>query len=391
MLSIIMKLKRTLIQKLLYPVVMAWVKRNLMTKDELLIQTEKENNLYRFGSEEVIPFEKPTNLPKDIHKWSIKVSETKNLYTTTISTPYVSVVKDLELIGPDAIGVTKNGKVIFETVGSRMNCLQLSISNTLNNFGIQDIQFMREPPLIDLAFSLVFTYRGYFHWLLDSLVRIQGFEHFCKKTGEKPVIIIPPEPPSWMLQSLELVGYDLGDCIQWNGKRTTVNRLVLPSFSRYQPNPMTSPAACHWLCDRILSNITSCSSQASNNISFSPNIFISRKKAGRRRIVNEDELIEKLSRLGFVAYTLEDMSVAEQVRLFSQAEIVVAPHGAGLTNMIFSEKVAVIELFGSRIPLFYFTLAEGLGFQYDFLKCQPQGEDMRVNYNEFSELIKRFI
>ncbi|MDJ0707109.1 MAG: glycosyltransferase family 61 protein [Leptolyngbyaceae cyanobacterium MO_188.B28] len=170
-----------------------------------------------------------------------------------------------------------------------------------------------------------------------------------------------------------------------------MNRLVLPSFRRYKPSPITSPAACHWLCDRILSNITSCSSQASNNIFFSPNIFISRKNAGRRRIVNEDELIEKLSRLDFVAYTLEDMSVADQARLFSQAEIIVAPHGAGLTNMIFSEKAAIIELFGSGMPLFYFSLAKGLGFQYDFLKCQPQGEDMRVNYDELSKLINRFI
>jgi len=35
---------------------------------------------------------------------------------------------------------------------------------------------------------------------------------------------------------------------------------------------------------------------------------------------------------------------SDQVRLFSQAEIVVAPHGAGLTNILFAENLIVIEL-----------------------------------------------
>jgi len=50
-----------------------------------------------------------------------------------------------------------------------------------------------------------------------------------------------------------------------------------------------------------------------------------------RRIINEHEVIEALATFGFVAYALEEMSFSEQVRLFSQAEMVVAPHGAGLT------------------------------------------------------------
>lgn len=53
-----------------------------------------------------------------------------------------------------------------------------------------------------------------------------------------------------------------------------------------------------------------------------------------------------MSPLGFVAYTLEDMSFSDQVRLLSQAEMVVAAHGAGLTNIIFSQNLIVIELFG---------------------------------------------
>ena len=379
---------------------------NLLTRDDLLIQTEQENNLYRFGFEEFIRFEKNENLPsttknaklKNIHQWAVKVSETNNLYQTSIPAPYVCVVKDVDLIGTVALAVNNEGKIIFETMGSRKNNLQSSINYNLKNFDPQDTEFMREPPIIDLAFSLVFTWRNYSHWLLDNLVRIQGFEHYCEITGEKPAIIIDSEPSDWMVQSLKLVGYDVADCIPWNGTRAKVNQLVLPSFRRYKPSPFYSPAACQWLRDRILSNITHIDS---NNTFNSPNIFISRKKAKARRIVNEDELVEKLSGLDFVAYTLEDMSFADQVRLFSQAKIIVAPHGAGLANMIFSQNPVVIELFSSTMSLVFFALAKGLGFQYDCLNCQPEdvtdkpkrerNYDMSVNYDELSELIYRFM
>ena len=108
----------------MFDVVMEWAKRNLVTRDDLLIQTEKENNLYRFGSEEFIRFEKNENLPstaknaklKNIDQWAVQVSETKNLYTTTIPAPYVCVVKDVELIGCVALAVDSEGKVIFEKI-----------------------------------------------------------------------------------------------------------------------------------------------------------------------------------------------------------------------------------------------------------------------------------
>ena len=40
------------------------------------------------------------------------------------------------------------------------------------------------------------------------------------------------------------------------------------------------------------------------------------------------------------------MSVAEQVELFVYADVVVAPHGAGLTNLLFCrEGTRIVEIF----------------------------------------------
>lgn len=74
-------------------------------------------------------------------------------------------------------------------------------------------------------------------------------------------------------------------------------------------------------------------------------LFIARSKAHRRRILNEDALFAMLTSWGFRKVFLEDMSVAEQFRLMSQATVVVSAHGAGLTNMVVAPKgCQLIEL-----------------------------------------------
>ena len=71
-------------------------------------------------------------------------------------------------------------------------------------------------------------------------------------------------------------------------------------------------------------------------------IYIDRRGSNVRPLVNEDELVSALVRLGFVAIRPEALSIADQVRLFRGAEAIVAPHGAGLTNLGFCRPGCVV-------------------------------------------------
>jgi capsular polysaccharide biosynthesis protein len=74
-------------------------------------------------------------------------------------------------------------------------------------------------------------------------------------------------------------------------------------------------------------------------------IYIDRRASRLRPLLNEDELAGALSRLGFVAVRLDTLSMADQVRLFRAADVIVAPHGAALTNLGFCRPgTQVIEL-----------------------------------------------
>lgn len=77
-------------------------------------------------------------------------------------------------------------------------------------------------------------------------------------------------------------------------------------------------------------------------------IYISRAKAARRRIVNENEIVPIILKYGFEIVYLEEMSFREQVKLFSQSLAIVGLHGAGLSNILFSPSSAKVCEIRSR-------------------------------------------
>jgi len=70
------------------------------------------------------------------------------------------------------------------------------------------------------------------------------------------------------------------------------------------------------------------------------------RSCGRLRpLINERDLVAALTGIGFVAVRPETLSVADQVRLFRGADTILAPHGAGLTNLGFCRPgTRVLEL-----------------------------------------------
>jgi hypothetical protein len=85
------------------------------------------------------------------------------------------------------------------------------------------------------------------------------------------------------------------------------------------------------------------------------------------------------------------MPLEEQIRLFARADMIVAPHGAGLVNTIYSEEATVIELFGKYVNGCYFTMADGLGLNYACLLCAGIGSNIRVDINALTTTIDEYL
>jgi len=102
-------------------------------------------------------------------------------------------------------------------------------------------------------------------------------------------------------------------------------------------------------------------------------IYISR--AGRRRIVNEPEVITLLQTYGFTIIIDKPRSVIEQVRIYQNAEFIIGPHGASFSNIIWCQRgTHLFELFApTYYPGFFRYLAHELGVGYSAYYHGPAG------------------
>lgn len=370
------------ILRLIYSILFNHLENNLTNRAELINKSQEENNIYQLNYDETIEI----NQPISYQEIPPILQEKEGLFKFTV--PFAVVAKNVELLGIDGIGFTEDRKIILETSLDRIDCLKYSVLATLKQgFNFEYIRPISDVEHLDLACSLVnYWSRLYAHWIYEGLTRLEALEYYSQKNSKKPILIIDKDPPSWKIRSLELMGYRLEDCLQWNGYRAKINQLVISSKRREEGR--TSVKACHWVRERILSNIDN---YTNSNLILNPNIFISRKKAKARRIINEEEVINTLTRFDFSTYVLEDLDWQDQVKIFTQAKIIVAPHGAGLTNILFATNATVIEIFGEKVSHFFYTIAQGLGFNYGCMFCEARNEDIIVNCKELSKIVYKLI
>jgi capsular polysaccharide biosynthesis protein len=212
--------------------------------------------------------------------------------------------------------------------------------------------------------------------MIQMLPKLRYLDQYERKTGRAVTLVVPPNYPSWLSETLSLLGWPDDRIRQSAEPVIRANRLVVPSFPRIRRSDL------EWLRRQFLSSEGTYESDTD-----APNVFISRDRAIERRIVNDDRLMSVLSRYGFIKYHLEERSVAANIRLFNRADIVIGAHGAGLTDLVFCDDGVVIELFGSKVKKHYQRRAETLGLKYHPVYCESKSTDLIVDVDR----IERFI
>ena len=110
-------------------------------------------------------------------------------------------------------------------------------------------------------------------------------------------------------------------------------------------------------------------------------LFIARRNGMVRSIENQDAMLAYCQAHihGFKAIYLEDMSFYEQIKVFRTARGVIAPHGGGLTNILFCKPgTVVVELHKAEtdVPYWHFSLMNRLRY----LSYMPARGEHNANY-----------
>ncbi|KQY50150.1 glycosyltransferase family 61 protein [Nocardioides sp. Root140] len=202
----------------------------------------------------------------------------------------------------------------------------------------------RMPPVTPVDGSLLsLATRGtggnYYHFVMDLLPR--WGVHQEARPGDLPDHFLLSRGSRYQEQLLGMLGLDAVSTLQ-PAKHLALrpDTLLVPSMSN--PDTMAPPWTTRWLSTNLPP-----SAAAST---LPDRIYITRGSArNTRRLVNEDEIFAVLERQGFVKIDCGALSVQEQIDHFAAASVIVAPHGAALTNLNFcSPGVRVLELFAPR-------------------------------------------
>lgn len=197
--------------------------------------------------------------------------------------------------------------------------------------------------------------REHYHWLHDVVLRLH---HVLERLPPDVRFLIPHDLKPSQLEALQPLGIEPARLTPYDGSRPMKpERLFWATPSAWTGN--SSPAPVAWLRELCLEQYGEAEEDRRR-------IYISRARTKARRLVNEEELLPILGEWGFSVHHLETLSLAEQVRLLRSAEVVFAPHGAGLTSLLFCRPgTRVLELFSAgNIRGHYYALSDAAGLDY---------------------------
>jgi capsular polysaccharide biosynthesis protein len=222
---------------------------------------------------------------------------------------------------------------------------------------------------------------NYYHWVCEVLPLAFALKR-DDRWGDMPAYV-GATLPKYVFEYLRLLDLERY-CRPLPRGVYRAEKLRVPTF----PGLSSSPSPAHLITVR-----DACLEAVGPPAGARRRVYISRSDAPDRRIANEHELLPVLADFGFERATLSDKSLPEQIRLFQSAEVIVAPHGAGNTNLLFAPRDCImIELMGPTIYSWSFmVIASTLGQLYGYVACAERGRDLVVDPSNVRTVVESLL
>jgi len=224
---------------------------------------------------------------------------------------------------------------------------------------------------------------NYYHWMFEVLPRVLLLEQHGVALDR--CTVLAPQGTAFQRESLSALGFAASKIRALTGDEAIPVGLLhctLPPFSSVIPRE----EVCRWLGRRL------------GHAAGGQRRLLLHRRRGKRSIANFDEMVAALAPEGFEVIVAEKLTVAEQIETFASAECVIAPHGAGLSNLVFCRPgTRVIEIISAdyRTRL-YGDIAADCGLCYSAIEATPVGrwwelregsKQMRVNVKKLPHLL----
>lgn len=216
---------------------------------------------------------------------------------------------------------------------------------------------------------------AFYHWVYEVLPRLAIY-----KKAQIPLDRIFVEwHTSFQKESLALLGIDPEKIINSREYQAVSAPEILASSIPVTPTS--------WSYQFLVSSFTPHLKKESH---LPKKLYLSRGDAGKRRVLNEKELMALLEGYGFTSVVMTKYSFKEQMNFFHNAEVIVAPHGAGLSHLAFAAPgTKVLEFFAPAYVInCYWLLANVAGLEYHYLLSEERPDPNPIDPDLFLDLGK---
>jgi len=294
---------------------------------------------------------------------------------------FAACLKDVRVIGPWGIPVTRSGKIVVEAVGvdffaSRIfgTIRTLGAGTTLKQYLLAIFpMFERRSSALPLAAHLIpreWDDHGnphFGHWLGEKLPQIRAFRAM-ENIQQRPIpLLINSSPTAWQLELLEVFGIPVSNLIlaQPHGQR--VKELIVGSLRNVHSRHIEiDPRARSWLAQELTNRGNGYQGPKAKGV------FVFRGQHETRSIANQPELIARLEASGLTRFEPGSQDKPSEIGQLSEAEVLLGDFGSGLMNLLFMPNCRrIIEIFGpnQRDRHVFFYLAAELGIQHSSIEA----------------------
>jgi hypothetical protein len=235
---------------------------------------------------------------------------------------------------------------------------------------------------------------GYFDFMYFILLKLNKILINAEQLALKDTVILVPfntsELPDFAFEYFSLFGFDKSKIVDSKRFKVIAEKYYFgDNNSFFFPNFFDVLDLKNYLHKKLSIKLNSSERSLTN-------IYL--RRSGKRKVKNEEEIIPILEKHNFKIIDDSPKSISEQFKLFQSAKIVLGPHGAGFSNILFCKKnTKVIEFFsGNYYPPYYFYLSGILGFDYYGIVENEKklnshysnvGQDLTINKKKLDELL----
>ena len=278
------------------------------------------------------------------------------------------------------LAVISNNFLIPKASSQKINgVLKGEIDNVCLKKGTPRIKIKKEGKLFALIQDA--SENNFTHWLFDILPRFKIFEQ-NNSIKEIDYFLLPELKHSFQYETLKILGIPTHKILSDKKNRhLEAETLIVTDHPWHKEGNihdemMNIPEwIVSWLRQKFLNH--------AEYKNLNNRVYIDRSDSlfNHCKIINSDEVWEVLKKNGFTKVKLTEMNFRNQIGLFNSANIIVSAHGAGLTNIIFSNpNTKIIELAPENYPNKFFqrvSKINNLSYKKIFSKNLKSNEDKR--------------